>query len=307
MEESNFASPAGPIPEQVHDRITRCLAELTPKGRILADFILQAPRKAVFMTTKELAAACGVSEATVVRFVGQIGYAGYGEFLQALRDSVDTELTLLDRVGLSDAKGPGGEAFRDMIAREIDNLRQLFDAVDMATVEEAVALLGTSPSVHVIGSRLSYILAYYMGWSLMKVRPDVHILKGSDSTILDRLTAIPADAMVVILTVSRYPNELVRVARNVRRLGLRLMLITDSALCPLLGFSHLNLIAPSKHIPVLGNPTTLSCLINHLTLELARRGGASVKAHQERLEQSYRENDILFNLHRRPDGVDVPS
>ena len=39
---------------------------LTPKARILSNYILKNPRKAVFMTTKELAETCGVSEATVV-------------------------------------------------------------------------------------------------------------------------------------------------------------------------------------------------------------------------------------------------
>jgi hypothetical protein len=74
---------------------------LTPKGKILGSYIIQNPRKAVFMTTKELSEACGVSEATVVRFVGQLGYGGYGQFLQALRD--------FRRFGHEPA-GPGGSA-----------------------------------------------------------------------------------------------------------------------------------------------------------------------------------------------------
>ena len=74
---------------------------LTPKAQILGNFILQNPRKAVFMTTKELANTCDVSEATVVRFVSQLGYEGYGAFQQALRDFVDRELTLLERTDIS--------------------------------------------------------------------------------------------------------------------------------------------------------------------------------------------------------------
>ena len=59
---------------------------LTPKGRILGKYILDSPRKAVFMTTKELAETCDVSEATVVRFVSQLGYEAYSVFQQALRE-----------------------------------------------------------------------------------------------------------------------------------------------------------------------------------------------------------------------------
>ena len=48
--------------------IANQLDTLTPKGKILGRYIIQNPRKAVFMTTKELSEACGVSEATVVRY-----------------------------------------------------------------------------------------------------------------------------------------------------------------------------------------------------------------------------------------------
>ena len=84
------------------DRITKFNQELTPKSRIIGDYVQANPRKVVFMTVAELAKACEVSEATVVRFVGQLGYEGYSDFQQSLREFVDTEMTLLDRVDLKD-------------------------------------------------------------------------------------------------------------------------------------------------------------------------------------------------------------
>ena len=68
------------------------------------------------------------------------------------------------------------------------------------------------------GSRLSYTFAYYLGWSLTKVRRGVQILKGSDSTTIDWLTNAPDDSLVVVITTSRYPNELIRVGKVARRL-----------------------------------------------------------------------------------------
>ena len=277
-------------------------SSLTPKGQILGDYILKNPRKVVFMTTRELAVACQVSEATVVRFVSQLGYDGYSEFLQALRDLVDTELTLLDRVDLSNMNGPGAERFRRVVFDEIDNLKQLYIRTDMVVIDKVVDYLEKSSAIYVIGSRLSYTFAYYMGWSLTKVRQNVHILKGSDSTTIDWLTIAPTESLVIIIATSRYPNELIRVGKLVRRLGKTLLVIADSSLCPLIQFAHMILIAPSQHFPLIGSPTPLSCVINYLVLELASRDGKELKEHQEKLEQSYRENDILFNL-EKPSGA----
>jgi DNA-binding MurR/RpiR family transcriptional regulator len=138
-----------------------------------------------------------------------------------------------------------------------------------------------------------------MGWSLTKIRSNIHILRGSDSTTTDWLTIAPPESLVVIIATSRYPNELIKLAKWVRRLGQTLLVITDSPISPLISFAHLKLIAPSRHIPILGSPGPLSCLINFLNLELMGRIGNEAKSHQEKLEQSYRENDILFNLEPR--------
>jgi DNA-binding MurR/RpiR family transcriptional regulator len=269
---------------------------LTPKARLIGDFILNSPRKVIFMTTKELSRAARVSEATVIRFVNQLGYKGYGDFLQELRDIIDTELTLIDRVGLTDMKAPETERFRRVIFSEIDNLKQLHESIDTDRVNQAVDLLYGSSAIYVVGSRLSYTFAYYLGWSLTKIRKNIHILKGSDSTCIDLLTIAPDESLVVIFATTRYPNELIRLGKLAKRLGQTLLVITDGALCPLIPFADFSIVAPSRHIPLIGSPTTLSCLINFFVVELAARCGAGLKPHQERLEKVYLENDVLFNL-----------
>lgn len=278
------------------ETISANMEKLTPKGRILGEYVISHPRKAVFMTTKELAETCVVSEATVVRFVAGIGYDRYSDFQQALRDFVDSDLTLLDRLDIADMKAPGAVRFRQTISEEIDNLQQLYNSMDIETMEAVVDVLDRRVPVHVIGSRLSYTLAYYMGWAMTKVRDNIRIMKGSDRTTIDWLTIAPADSVTVIVATSRYPNELIRLGKLVKRLGQTLVVITDSATCPVLQFADHHLVAASKHIPYLGSPTPMSCLINYLTHELASRQGDDLKIHQAKLEQSYWENDVLFNV-----------
>ena len=274
--------------------------KLTPKGKLISEYIVTNPRKAIFMTARELAEACGISEATVIRFVAQLGYNGYSEMQQVLRDYVDTELTLLDRRDLLRQRGDGVEGFRKTVAEEIDNLTYLYQTMQVENLDQAVRMLCEKSNVYIIGSRLSYTAAYYMGWSLTKVRKNIQILKGSDSTTFDWLTIAPEDSLVVVVATSRYPNELIRVGRWARRKNMDLMVITDGSTCPVIPFSHLSLVAPSQHIPILGSPTSISCLINYLVHEVARLIGNSVKEHQKEIERTYLENDLLFNpTHQR--------
>ena len=284
------------IPKTLLERFDSCYADLTPKSRILCDYIRNNPVKTIFMTTKELAKACKVSEATVVRFVYQLNYGGYNEFIQELRDALDSELSLLDRIDLTNNSDRETDRMARVINEEIDNLKQLYNAIDMDKVNAFVNCLKDAKIIYVIGSRLSFTYAYYLGWLLTKIRGSVHIMKGSDTTTLDRLAIAEAGSLVIIVAMSRYPNELIRIGKAVRRQNHTLVTITDSALCPLSHFSHISLVTPSRHIPYVGSPTAIPCLITCIINELAHQCGVNIKAHQEKLEQTYWENDILFNM-----------
>jgi DNA-binding MurR/RpiR family transcriptional regulator len=103
--------------------------------------------------------------------------------------------------------------------------------------------------------------------------------------------------LVTIITTSRYPNELIKLGKVARRLQHHLLVITDNSLCPVIPFAHLSLVVPSRSIPLIGYPTTISCIINYLVLELVNRKEPAAECTPGTLEQMYLENDILFNMH----------
>ena len=280
----------------LHKIINAHYSELTSKGKVLAEFVLSNPDKAVFMTTRKLAAAVGASEATVVRFVRQLDYASYALFIKALRELIDTELTLIERSRLSNSVIRSEDAELERITnQDIENIRAMAKNIDLAEVKKIRKILKDSEAVYIIGSRLSYTPAYYMGWTLSKIRKNVNIFKGSDRTTIDRLIFASQKSAVVIIATSRYPNELIKMGKLVNRYKLKMILLTDSLSCPLVQFTDHVLIAPLETIPFLGNPTSLISLINYLVHTMAADIGKELKNHQEKLEQAYLENDILFN------------
>ena len=276
--------------------IDRHYSELTAKSRLLADFVLSRPDKAVFMTTRKLAAAVGVSEATVVRFVRQLNYESYARFIDALRDLIDTELTLIERSRLVSPVVRSDDAELERITnQDIENIRAMGASIDLKEVQKIRTILKESEALHIIGSRLSYAPAYYMGWILAKLRTNVNIFKGSDRTVLDLLTFASRKSAVVIIATSRYPNELIRMGKFVKRHELKMILLTDSLSCPLVPFTDHLLVTPLQTMPFLGSPTSLMSLINYLVHTMAAEMGDELKRHQEKLEQAYLENDILFS------------
>jgi DNA-binding MurR/RpiR family transcriptional regulator len=276
--------------------ISNRLDSLTPKARALGTYIMQNPSKAVFMTTKELAETCTISEATVVRFVTALGYKGYSHFQAALKDFVNTGLTLPERATIKGIKEQGTDRLHMGILEELNNLKHLYEHIDIDAMNQFVDHLEKSKSVYVIGSRLSYTFAYYLGWSLTKIRKGVHIVKGSDSTTFDRLANARSDSLVILIATTRYPNELIKLSKMVRRSSHTLLTMTDSNLAPMIPFADLSLVVPSLSIPFIGNASGMLAVIQYMAQELACRKGQDASDYQQQLEQVYLENDILFNL-----------
>ncbi len=279
----------------ITDILTK-LDSLSPKAQILGNYIIQKPSKAVFMTTRELAETCNLSEATVTRFVSALGYNGYTDFIRALRDFVNTGLTLPDRADLQEDKGQGLEKFHNLVLEELNDLKYLYETIDNEKMKQVVDCISENTCVYVTGSRLSYTFAYYFGWSLSKIRKGTHILKGSDSTAIDILSNAHEKSLVILIATTRYPNELINLSRLVRRLGHTLIVLTDSNISPVIQFANFSLVVPLKSIPFIGNPSNMLCVIKYIVQELASKQGPALQEHQEQLEQVYLENNILFNL-----------
>ncbi|MEH0021523.1 MAG: MurR/RpiR family transcriptional regulator [Desulfobacter sp.] len=280
----------------VINQISARLDTLTPKAQTLGTYIIQNPSTVVFMTTKELAEACGTSEATVVRFVSAVGYNRYSDFQDALKDFVNTGLSLPDRVDIKGIEEPGLNRLHRGILEELNNLKYLYENINVDTMNQFVDRLESASSVYFTGSRLSYTFAYYFGWSLTKVRRGIHIIKGSDSTAMDMLTNAPEKSLVVLAATTRYPNELIKLSKMIRRAGHTLLALTDSNISPVIQFADLSLVVPSKSIPFIGNVSGMLAVIQYMVQELAGRKGEDLRTYQEQLEQVYLENDILFNL-----------
>jgi DNA-binding MurR/RpiR family transcriptional regulator len=285
-----------PESHPVINDISSRLESLTPKAQTLGTYIMQNPSKAVFMTTKELAETCETSEATVVRFVSTIGYKGYSEFQEALKDFVNTGLSLPERAAIKGIKEPGVDRLHRGILEELNNLKYLYENINVETMNAFVDHLDKSHTVYVVGSRLSYTFAYYLGWSLTKIRKGVHILKGSDSTCFDMLTNAHPESLVILAASTRYPNELIKLSKMIRRSSHTLLTLTDSAICPVIQFADLSLVVPSRSIPFIGNVSGMLAVIQYMVQELAGRRGEDLFIYQKQLEQVYLENDILFNL-----------
>ena len=145
-------------------QVRRSLNKLSASENRIADYVLNAPESVLSGSVRELAQNNGVSEATVVRFLHHIGYAGLKDFKIAI-----SEERVLDRGRIPDdfALRPS-DTMHDIKCKVfsgcMEALGDTLDLLDDAEFEKAVDVL----------ARASYIEIFGIGGAAAAARSALH-------------------------------------------------------------------------------------------------------------------------------------
>ncbi|WP_329123524.1 MurR/RpiR family transcriptional regulator [Streptomyces sp. NBC_01353] len=205
---------------------------LSPAQRRIAQFLIDHLTEAAFLSITELAERVGVSQPSVTRFASSLGFSGY----PALREA-------LQPIALSAAAGAPGEGeeklrneLQSAVDAEIENLTALRRVLaDPDQILEIGRELARSVPLTVLGLRISVSLAEYFAYAARRIHPDVRVVTRGGTVAYDGLLQAreAGGTWVLAFAMPRHANETLAVVRAARGVGLRVALITDLALGPL--------------------------------------------------------------------------
>ncbi|MCP4719476.1 MAG: SIS domain-containing protein [Desulfobacteraceae bacterium] len=274
------------------------LKTLSRKSKKIGEFILANPGKIAVMTTRKLAAECDASEATVVRFVQGIGYAGYHDFLDALMAENNFQASGQDirqSVDYNENDTPPKARFKKSINTGINELHALADHMNMESVGHVLELINKSKKIFIIGSFNSYSLACSLGWMLQEIRPGVEILKVGGHNCITTLADAPERSLVIILGLEPYPDNLFRIASSVSGLNIPLVVISDLSPCPMARYALVHLQCISRVEQGFSSNVSMVLLFQFMIGELAIHDANATQEYQAKLHKARRGNYLYFN------------
>lgn len=176
-----------------------------------------------------VAQAADVSTPTVIRMVQKLGFAGFVEFQQTLRQELSAQIS--DPIKKRDqwaAEVPDSHILNRFTDAVTANLRQTVAQIDPATFDAAAELLSDpNRHIYIAGGRITRSLGDYLFNHMQVIRPNVTQL-GNASGVWPHylLDMKPGDA-VVLFDIRRYENVLLRLAEQVAERQAKIVLITD--------------------------------------------------------------------------------
>jgi len=226
-----MTSETGEAPDLFTERLQTHAAALAPAGKRVVQFIDQNRAMALASSAMDLAASTGTSDATVVRAVQALGFAGLGELKQALVSSVagpstpaDNMRRTLEEVGESTA-----QAVRVVLETHAEALEALMQPDARARIVAAVSALHPAERIVVFGIGPSASLAAYTAILLERSGRRTKSLNTTGIMMADQMLDLRRGDALLALAYGRAYREVTTVFSEARRLGLSVVLVSDVA------------------------------------------------------------------------------
>lgn len=294
-EEETGGRPHGTIAEAIRHRY----GALTTTERKPAQTLLGNYPFSGLETVAKFADRAGVSGPTILRLVAKLGYSGYAEFQQELRDELQAQL----ESPLTKRPESGGEAagrqpnFLEIFGEAVTgNIQQTLESVHQSEFDAVVELLADDKRpLYLLGGRFTSAVANYFYQHLHTLRPNAQLISGHESGWRNYLLDTGRRHVLVVFDIRRYQHDVIHFAEEAARRGATVVLFTDQWLSPVSGVARHMLTArvtvPSSWDSMIG----MFLIVEALIARISEKMWPTVKSRVEEL-------DMMLNPPERGGG-----
>lgn len=272
------------------DEIRDQLTKMSAAKRAVGDFIVHHWRYSAFLNAAQLAAESGVSESVVVRFAKDLGFRGYPELQETIRNLLMEDMGILDLYrGTTEAREFSiDRRIEHSLESDVANLTHTMRGIDPEAAEAAAKMLISARQIVIVGSRSSRAPASVATIYLNGILGNARHYDNANSEIYDQLRSLDDRDVVLAFVLRHYNRDTVSAVKFAHERGAKVVTVTDSPECPLVPYSEHSFYAqvtgPSfyvSHVATIG-------IVNLLLLLVATLGDSERQASNlADLEQIY--------------------
>lgn len=220
---------------------------LTRSEARVADYIIDHLDTIGLYTSRELAAAIGVSDTSVIRLVHKLGFDTYTQFRGEMNARITRQYKPQSPLGPEEqptGTNPERNQVDALSGSILENLRKTFSRLDDTIVRQIVDILLQSRHKYIAGFHTTASCAQYMATRLVKLLPHVIPVVNADASSVETILDIgPEDCLMVysFLRHSRINAPLMKLAKQN---GATVILVTDRASSPLARKADIVMLTP---------------------------------------------------------------
>jgi DNA-binding MurR/RpiR family transcriptional regulator len=212
----------------------------------------------------------------VVRFAQTLGYKGYPELRDQLRERFLATATSLDRLAASgvDRKKPRGAILERVLAEDADSVMRTLAQIPPETFTAVVEAIVTARRTYVVGFRGSAGIALVLGMGLRIFLPETRVVAVNVGDTPEELLSLRRKDVVIVISYLRYAGQTLEIMRFAHEAGAKTVAITDSPASPVARLADHALVTRPTSPRTMASYAPAASLASALTEAVAARRGA---------------------------------
>jgi len=274
-------------------------SEFSKGQRQIASYIKAHYDKAAYMTAAKLGKEVGVSESTVVRFVMELGFAGYPDFQRSLRELIRAKLTSVQRVEVTNSLIGEGNVLEKVLYSDIEKIKKTVEGIDSEAFDSAVKNIISAKNIYILGMRASSYLAGFLNYSLRMIFDKVRLIQTtSGSETFEQMMNIGEGDVLIAVSFPRYSKSIIRGVGYAKKAGADVIALTDSEGSPIAEQADQLLVAQSDMASFADSLVAPMSVINALIVAVSRECSLELSERLHRLEEVWDE----YNVYDKANG-----
>jgi DNA-binding MurR/RpiR family transcriptional regulator len=252
----------------VQARLASAYGELSGSQRAIAETIMSDPLLGALWGIEAMAAQAQVSVGSVMRFAKRLGYKGFSDFRDALREACNArsrEPTLSHLAPPTDVLGTLGEVVR----RDGEGLARLLQAVDHAMLESASRLLIGADHRVILGRGVGHVMGSIFAYHLTQA--GVPCIAALPSDFSNQVANLGPRDLLVVVGFAPYSRETVDAAAFAKQNGIPVLAFSDRKDSPVAQHADLLVPVPSENLLFSFSLTSFAALSHAFAIVLAAR------------------------------------
>jgi DNA-binding MurR/RpiR family transcriptional regulator len=269
------------------DRLAEREMELSPKQRIVIEFLRENLVASASLTVEQLAEKLNVNPSTVVRTAKALGYEGYGELKRDLRYSYLHTLSPLDLLSDHQSQLQDVHPVFAQLRADFQNLNDLISDFDVEAVEELACRIGAARRTLIVSGGTYAALGHVLAQQGRFIGYEIELETGGGSYLAHRLSQLTKNDLLLGIAFWRGPREVVEAMEWADQQALETAAITDNRYGRLGRAARLVLTAPSESTSYYQSITAGMALIYALVNALYLVNPAKSELSAKRAQQLY--------------------
>jgi DNA-binding MurR/RpiR family transcriptional regulator len=256
-------------------RIADAYRGLPEAQRAIANALMSDPLLGALWGIESTAERAGVSMGSVMRFAKRLGYRGYSDFRDALREACNArsggfESELADLEVPTDLFG----TLAEVVQRDSQHLNRMIQLVDHSKLQRAAELLLQTRHRLILGRGASHVMGLILAYYLTQA--GVPCIAALPSDFSNQAANLEPQDLLVAISFHPYSRETVDAAIFAKQNGVTVLAMSDRSDSPLADNADILIPVPSDNLLFGYSLTSFSAMAHAFAIVLASRDQAGV-------------------------------